>query len=151
MTGLVTTWCEKATKALDLTLKKKLERMRLKLDTQDTKSIYSYHSTNTAIPKPLKRSLVSNSNSEIIPKGGKEQALLKIHNKQLKIIEKKIAAGDMECIETKHCQLAGEGLAFARVLGQDDNNSNNANQEKTKMEKKKSKNLKRLVFKKKDR
>lgn len=154
VTGLVTTWCEKATKALDLTLKKKLERMRLKLDTQDTKSIYSSHSANTSLSKPLKSSLLSNSNSDIRPKGGKEQALLKIHNKQLKIIEKKIAAGDMECIETKHCQLAGEGLAFARVLGQDDNNdSNNANQEETntKMKNKKSKNLKRLVFKKKNR
>eukprot|EP00979_Chaetoceros_neogracilis_P007064 scaffold1472_cov245-Chaetoceros_neogracile.AAC.7 len=120
MTSLVTSWSEKATQALDLTLKRKLERMRVQHDMQDTRSLYSYRSKESRIQKAKHAiSPVSTKKGKLpISPGKAEQALMKIHQRQLKLLEKKIASGDLEwcSIEMKHCMSAGEGRAFAKVL-----------------------------------
>jgi len=122
MENLVASWTENATQALDLTLKRKLERMRVHYTKiQDTRSIFSFQSKDSRMynsKNPV--SPVAKTKGKRQPKspGKTEQALLKIHEKNLKLLEQKIASGDLEwcSIETTHCMSAGEGRAFAKVL-----------------------------------
>jgi hypothetical protein len=142
MTDLVTTWSEKATQALDLTLRRKLERMRVRYDTNGGKSLYSFQSqtqdakfikspssgsVSTRTPSSLSslsNNIIGNSRGGNIKKQcleTSEEKLMRIHERQLKLLEEKIASGDLEwcSIEMKHCLSAGEGRAFAKVLDQD--------------------------------
>jgi hypothetical protein len=146
MTDLVTTWSEKATQALDLTLRRKLERMRVRYETHNGKSLYSFQSQTThqdannlkspsdgSVSSRTVSSLSFLSNNRMTKSRGasmkkkmpetSEQELMRMHQKQLKLLEEKIASGDLEwcSIETKHCLSAGKGLAFARVLDQERN------------------------------
>lgn len=119
MTELVTSWTEKATQALDLTLKRKLERLRLLNDTADTKSLYSYRSKDSR--KATKRRIASSPTLTTLRENGIEtsrQALMNIHRNRLKVLEKKAASGDLEwcSVELKHCIGDGEGKSFAEVL-----------------------------------
>ena len=123
MESLVASWSENATKALDLTLKRKLERMRVQYHIPDSKSFYSYQSKDSRMfnaKNSVSPVATTKGKCQPMSPGQTEQALLKIHGKQLKILEQKIASGDLEwcSIETKHCMSAGEGRAFAKVLNQ---------------------------------
>mmetsp|Transcript_11127 Transcript_11127/g.20828 ORF Transcript_11127/g.20828 Transcript_11127/m.20828 type:complete len:867 (-) Transcript_11127:595-3195(-) len=142
MTDLVTTWSEKATQALDLTLRRKLERMRVRYDSSDGKSIYSFQSQTReykVIKSPSTGSCAARTSSSLSSLSANsrmantygtkvvkkletpEEELIRIHEKRLKLLEEKIASGDLEwcSIEMKHCLSAGEGNAFARVLDQE--------------------------------
>lgn len=94
-------WGIKATQALELTVKKKLERMR---DDQ----ILSKKSLPST---PVCSSARSSSELE-------SEALMKVHKTQLTKLEKKIKAGGAEWsnIEIRHSLNAGRGSAFAEVL-----------------------------------
>ena len=101
---IVSSWSEKARRALQLTLKQKLERMRQM--HPDDKSIVSYRSRNSIGSKQSSRYKDS------------EEYLMKKHQRNLKQIEQKAASGALQwsCIETKHSPEAGEASAFAEVL-----------------------------------
>jgi hypothetical protein len=121
MTDFVTSWSEKATQALDLTLKRKLERMRVLNDTSDNKSLYSYRSKGSArISKNVQAIPIPKSQANRLPAlpGKSRQTLMDIHSKRLKLLDEKAASGDLEwcSIEMKHCAKAGEGKAFTEVL-----------------------------------
>lgn len=128
MTEIVTSWSEKATQALDLTLRRKLERMRVRYDGQQGgKSLYSFQSQGGVSCKktlsttsPLTKK--NNSVQKVVVESSEEE-LMKIHEKQLKLLEEKMASGDLGewcSIELKHCLSAGEGRAFAKVLENDE-------------------------------
>jgi hypothetical protein len=100
---IVSSWSEKARRALQLTLKQKLERMRQ--TNADDKSVMSYRSHSIGSKQTM-----HGKNSE--------EYLMKTHQKNLKTLEQKGVPGDLQwaCIETKHSPEAGEGSAFAEVL-----------------------------------
>jgi hypothetical protein len=121
MTDFVTSWSEKATQALDLTLKRKLEGMRVLNDAHDTKSLYSYQSKESRITKSVQgitsRAKVQANRLPALPETSR-QSLMDIHRERLKKLEEKAASGDLEwcSIELKHCANAGESNAYAKVL-----------------------------------
>lgn len=113
MTSMIVKWVESATKALDLTIQRKLERMRCFTD----KSMISYISDNIGPTQitPLDHSSVT---SQVNFPRQSEQILMDMHQRQLKLLEEKIMTGDLEwcSIETKHSEEAGADQAFAEVI-----------------------------------
>jgi len=105
LTEIVKAWCKKATQALDLTLKKKLDRIEM----LNTKTSKLSPSKNTGHGK----SKIKNNQ-----KVQSKEALMKIHQKKLKDLEKKFAGDDFDCpgIEVTHSTIAGKNSAFARIL-----------------------------------
>mmetsp|Transcript_4629 Transcript_4629/g.6435 ORF Transcript_4629/g.6435 Transcript_4629/m.6435 type:complete len:833 (+) Transcript_4629:407-2905(+) len=114
---LVTCWTEKATKALELTLKRKLERMRSLAQNDGDRSIMSYKSKDSYMSAMSGRK--ENKISSAIKS---EQRLMNMHQKRLKVLEKKIAAGDLEwcSIEMRHSLAAGKTNAYTEVLNPSD-------------------------------
>lgn len=113
MTSMIVKWVESATKALDLTIQRKLERMRCFTD----KSMISYKSDSVGPTQitPLDHSSVS---SHVNFPRQSEQILMNMHQRQLQLLEEKIMSGDLEwcSIETKHSEDAGADQAFAEVI-----------------------------------
>lgn len=113
MTSMILKWIESATKALQLTIQRKLERMRLPSD----KSEISYRSEGVAhiTTNPSDCASVS---SHFLSSHQSEQALMSMHQRQLKLLEEKITTGDLEwcSIEMIHSKEAGAEQAFAEII-----------------------------------
>lgn len=123
MSDWVTSWSAKATQALDLTLKRKLERMREFNDAHqhDAKSLYSYRSKESRMSKHVKAIAISpkkqGNRLPTVP-GKSRQLLMDIHQNRLKELDKKAASGDLEwcSIEIKHSAHPGKGKPLTEVL-----------------------------------
>jgi len=113
MTSMIVKWVENATKALDLTIQRKLERMRCYTD----KSMISYISDSIG-PSPMTHLDHGSVSSQMHSPRQSEQILMNMHQRQLKLLEEKIMTGDLEwcSIETKHSEEAGADQAFAEVV-----------------------------------
>lgn len=113
MTSMIVKWVENATKALDLTIQRKLERMRCYTD----KSMISYVSDSIG-PTPITHLDHGSVSSQMNFPRQSEQILMNMHQRQLKLLEEKIMTGDLEwcSIETKHSEEAGADQAFAEVV-----------------------------------
>ncbi len=101
VTTLLEEWTTKATHALDLATRKKMERRKIGLNDDGT-SIKSYRSgRKTSLNPP------------------NQERALKMHQQKLKVIEERIFNGDMDwcSIEMRHSEDAGPLAAFAEIVG----------------------------------